>query len=326
MWLCVCLFQVSSFALFAQNSPDFNALLQRLEQLQDERNQKVASAVQSKQRELDRLIQSSNAAVRAYQDAYRYQHFAGKEDEKDMFSQWKAKFDALHDDKLFEQAVTLHLEYLQLTLDMIQAKDQKEQQKENLSALMQYLDAAAKWDSAVAKLEEPISQREAAEKKKRQSFQRNQITPKNVREMMKIKLVESPFVKEYQLEEHVKGLKDWEEVPGNIDGILDKTVFPLLRAEKDPRLLELWSERLERKEKQVRRSENVVAIDRFTNVQKPQLLWRWSQDMLALDQKGKAYSNMITILEEYPGHAKYDSWMNDLTKKLKAETGSQAAN
>lgn len=315
---------VAVLPLAAQTPPDYNALLQRLEQLKEDRLAKVSSALQGKQRELDRLIQSPNAAVRAYQQAHRYQHFAGKEDEKELYNQWKAKFKELHDEDLFEDAVTLHLRYLQLTLDMIQAPDQAKQRKENLSDLMEYLQAATKWDTAVAVLEEPVSMREAAEKKKRQGFQRNQVTPKNIRQLMKTKLAESPFVKEYQLEEHVKGVEEWEETPGNLDGILDKTVFPILRKDKDPRLLELWSERIERRERQVRRTQNVVAIDRFINVQKPQLLWRWSQDMLVLGQKGKAFNNMITVLEEYPGHAKYDDWMKDLTNKLKAESQKKA--
>lgn len=324
-FLCLGLFvsNAAVFPLTAETTPDYNALLQRLEVMQDERNQKVASAIETKQRELSKLIQSSNAAVRAYQKAYRYQHH---NDDKEEHNRWKEIHKDLHDEDMFEDAVRLHLQYLLLTLDLIQARDQAEQREKLLPELIDYLQATSKWDSEVAELEKPMSKREAGEKKIRQSFFKNQITPKNLRELMKVTLAESPFVKEYQLEEHMKGLKDWEEVPGNIDGILDKTVFPELRKTKDPRLMELWSERLERRENRARLSENIVTIDRFINIQKPQLLWRWSQDMLILGKKGKAYENMVTILEEYPGHAKYDDWMKKLTEKLQAETGTQAAN
>jgi len=146
------------------------------------------------------------------------------------------------------------------------------------------------------------------------------VTAKNSRVIMDKPLSTSPFVKKYQLEEHIRQLDIWEPAPGNLDGILDNVVFPALRISQDPKINQLWRERVARIEDKARRTSNDATIDRFNSIEKPQLLWNWAKDIHALNNKEEAYKKMVTLLEEYPEHAKFDEWSEELIAMLNAET------
>ena len=108
------------------------------------------------------------------------------------------------------------------------------------------------------------------------------------------------------------GSRDWEMVPGNVDGIFQKIILPELRAQHDPRLLEYWDMKVKREGEAAARSRLAFDLDRFNQIRRPELLWNRAEDELALGQRGKAINDMFNVIKANPTHPNASAWVSKL--------------
>ncbi|MGZ7226727.1 hypothetical protein ACXWO0_09700, partial [Streptococcus pyogenes] len=75
---------------------------------------------------------------------------------------------------------------------------------------------------------------------------------------------------------------------GNVDGIFQKAILPLMRENKDPRLIQYWDHLIQREAESASDQKLAFAAGSFEQQRKPILLWNRAKDMLALGWKNRA--------------------------------------
>ena len=127
-------------------------------------------------------------------------------------------------------------------------------------------------------------------------------------------LGDNVFVNYFQIGPYLNGLPDWESQPFNVDGIFQKSILPVLREQKDPRLLAYWDNKLKTEASRLDAKANGIAIDKFNNVRRPALLWGRAEDELLLGDRDRAVADMLGIIKTHPDHPDFDKWVAKLTE------------
>ena len=113
------------------------------------------------------------------------------------------------------------------------------------------------------------------------------------------------------------GLQDWEPVPGNIEGIYTAAILPVMRRNRDPRILQYWDRKIARANAEAATAKAFDA-DVISNTRKPELFWGRAEDMLLIGQRGPAISEMYTVIKNFPNHPNAGKWMDELQGILTA--------
>ncbi len=133
-------------------------------------------------------------------------------------------------------------------------------------------------------------------------------------EITRKSLAESVFVPYFQIGPYIGNLKDWYDQPFDVGGIYDKIIFPELRAEKSPRLLECWKDRIQLETTHASTAQNALSVNKFNNVRLPTLLWNRAEDELLLGMNGQAVGDMLALIKAHPDHPDFDRWTARLTE------------
>jgi predicted TIM-barrel fold metal-dependent hydrolase len=132
------------------------------------------------------------------------------------------------------------------------------------------------------------------------------------REFLRDSLDNSVFVRQMQLQNELDQLNDWETRPSNLSGIEEKTILPLLREHAPERVMSFWEFKLEREQAAAAEARLAVDAANFKNLRLPTLLWQRAEDRRNLGNPAGAYAEMLRILENYPNHPSYMSWVQTL--------------
>ena len=132
-------------------------------------------------------------------------------------------------------------------------------------------------------------------------------------EITRRSLSESVFVPYFQIGPYISGLTDWYDQPFDAGGIYDKVIFPELRAEKSPRLLEVWRDRIQFETTRASTAQNSLTANKFNNVRLPTLLWNRAEDELLLGLNNQAVNDMLALIKAHPDHPDFDRWTAQLT-------------
>ena len=143
-------------------------------------------------------------------------------------------------------------------------------------------------------------------------------------EFMGQPLTSSVFVKWLHIESYVSGQDDWESVPGDVDGIYDKTILPEFRKNMDPRLLQYWDQRIQREGDIATKTKLNFTVEQFNQITRPKLLWNRAQELLALKQKNRGINEMLTIIKSYPTHPDSTNWISQLQQIVSPPATSPA--
>ncbi len=127
-------------------------------------------------------------------------------------------------------------------------------------------------------------------------------------------LAESVFVAYFQIGPYINGLKDWTDRPFDVDGIYEKIIFPELRAEKNPRLLDCWRDRIQNETTRAGTAQNALAANKYNNIRLPTLLWSRAEDELTLGFVNQAVADMLAQVKAHPDHPDFDHWTARLTE------------
>ena len=127
-------------------------------------------------------------------------------------------------------------------------------------------------------------------------------------------LGESVFVPYFQIGPYISGIKDWCDRPFDVDGIYEKIIFPELRDEKNPRLLDCWRDRIQRETTRASAAQNALTANKFNNIRLPTLLWNRAEDEVTLGLLNQAVADMLGLIKGHPDHPDFDRWTARLTE------------
>lgn len=255
-------------------------LLDMLTKLRKSQEEAVGSLHGRLIQTLENAAASPSASWALYQEAVKAVQFDGLEREGTKFRDWKKKEEEQLDSPDFRNALPAHLSYLALTLRRADGAEIKDL----MPALMRHASVvnanAAGWGSE--------------------------------RQMMMRSVADGVFARHFGVETWASQAKDWEFVPGNIDGIYEKSILPELRRQKNPLIIEYWENRIRRESEKAIAGRLSHVIDRFEKVRKPALLWQRAEEYRLLDQPNRAIHEMFAVLKAYPGHPDFEKWAAEL--------------
>jgi len=133
------------------------------------------------------------------------------------------------------------------------------------------------------------------------------------------------FAKWYNLGDRLGGLKDWEDKPGDVDGIYEKFLLPIMRRNRDERILKYWDQKIANETSAASESAAAFNTDRFNQTRRPSLLWSRAEDMIAISLRNQGITEMYRIIKSFPNHPDAGKWIDELQSLLTApsSTGTQ---
>lgn len=218
--------------------------------------------------------------------AVEFQSSAGNDINR--LTEWRKRHAADLRNRDFIEALRQHLVYLNITWQHSMGAKTKDQ----LGALLDYVAQASKNAEVFAPFD-----------------------------IARKSLSEGVFVPYFQIGPYINGLKDWCDRPFDIDGIYEKTIFPELRAEKNPRLLDCWRDRIQAETARVSTAQNTLSANKFNNIRLPTLLWNRAEDEVALGMLNQAVADMLTQIKAHPDHPDFDQWTARLTEIVSPPKG-----
>lgn len=272
---------------------------------------------------------SGQAAAAAWEDAVRMVQFDGSSREGSQFKEWKEKEGAGLREKEGQTAARLYFRWLALTLQRssgVPVKDLLPSIIEHAKEVMAEQATAATQQERVEHLsdkkDKSIGTRKTAIVEKIKEDQ----SVKRIREILLNRgLAGSPPVRAYQAEELIAA-KNWENAPGNVQGIYEKIILPEMRASADPRLLEYWDMKIRQEAQNVTDQKLTFQADKFNQVRRPELLWSRAKDDLLLGNRSRALSSMFGLIKNYPSHPAVEGWIGELQQLLTEALAPSAVN
>ncbi len=282
------------------DAPPVNAaaILAELKQIQDRQEAAKRQQLQGATADLIAAARTNDAATRVYADAMRETEFAGN---SQRFMDWRERNkELLGTNKAVGTAARLHLQYLVLSLNRAANPKAQPPLKEIWDYVVQLATA-------------------------RQQFGPELTESELAKVLLQRPITDSPIVRARLLKPELEKLKDWELVPGSVEGIIEKDLRPALRSRKDPRLLDTWALQIDFRTKMAGKAEGNVTQVTFEQIELPRLLWRRAKDIAVLGQTNRATAEMVALVRKYPSHPDLEDWVKELTEMLGA-TGGKPAN
>ncbi len=267
--------------------PDVRGILRALEEMQAKNAASVQHHLRQVLQEVTQAGGGRSAASSLYEKAIRATQFSGRNSGE--FQEWKKNNADRLRDEAFQTAVSFHLQYLGLTLRRALGATTEE-----------LLPELVKYSENVLKV---LADKDLRPKVQGQEFFRASV-------------LNSIFTNWYQITPHISGMKEWEPSAGNLNGIYQQTILPVLRQKKDPALLRYWDTRIAFEEKAHAESRQAFEMEQFANVGKPNLLWARAQEVLILGQRNHAVNEMFALIKKYPDHPNNAAWIAHLQKLL----------
>ncbi len=301
--LAACLtFAATASAATSEPSPaELDALRKTLADIRTKQESSRSAALSQSLAQLSAATGSPLAAVNAYVSAVEIADFGDKPGASGDFRDWKqANSDILARPSLRTAAI-LHLKYLALTLKQAQAPDQPV----DLDAVVSYVREAAEAKAIYA---QPNDDRLEGNERKQ--------LRERIKSLTEQPLPGGPFSRAYNLGPLFDGVKNWEMAPGNVEGILNTTVRPLLREKKDPRLLETWDLQIEVERGLAEDWEREQPESKLNSDRLPRLAWNRAKDQLAIGDRAGGLQAMLRIIQSNPSHPEQLKWIDQLSEEV----------
>jgi len=280
-------------------------ILKQLDDLQKQQTAAQQGSLTGVLAEITAAEGDPQAALTLYQKAVFEVQFNGVKGDNEAFQSWKKDHDLLFHDLSFTTALTLHLKYLEFSIEYAKSGDPAPLIDPLLGYLQDLWDYEAKSaaDAAAAATDTDPT---------RKGRKSRGIDSDLAQNLLKEGISSSALAKYYQVDSLLSGLKDWEDTPANDEGILNSTVFPALRTAKKPALIQIWDQWIDHRTEASKLDPLTDQQERFQNEILPKLQWARALDLLALDRKDDAMTEMLTLIKSYPLHPDNPSWIAQL--------------
>jgi len=281
---------------------DPGLIRQELEYLLKQRRELKERAREEMAAMFEKAAESRGAAMNLYEEAIKETLFAGRSGQLQDMVEWRRKNDAWLKSQEFDAALRLHLKYLALTIKRA-GSDQPDQ----------FVAPSTKY------LEELL----AADKR---FFAAQDKAPKEQTDLLSAPLTNSPIVRQRQLAPFLTGVagKEWEMVPGNVEGILNNNIRRVLREAGNPMLLETWDYQVRYEQERSTADRLRLTTAEFENLRLPTLNALKAEDMIQLGQQQEALEIYLKLIRNYANHPSFEAWVDKALGLLPPESGSAA--
>jgi len=300
--LAAVIFLCGSLHLPAQpdlrDAPETDAalLLRELDAIETRQKQTLGSEKARVFSTLRAAAAGGTQAVNLYEKAVEETRFAGRKDKVQAFTDWKKQNGDAFRGREMQEAALLHVRYLILSLERADADDAG--------------------DFAKPSLEYAVTLAGALE-----SRRKAQGVPKDALELLDKPLAQGVIAQWFGLAPWLPKGDSWEPVPGNLAGILDKNVRPVLRENRDPRLLETWDYQIALEAARVEDGRLEHAAARFERIDRPNILFSKANDTAALGLKNRAVQEIIVLAKAHPSHPDFSKWIERARELLAPPAG-----
>jgi hypothetical protein len=280
---------------------DKAAILKELDKLEQSHQEKVGSEMKSVGDSLVKALVNKKALLNLYEDAVFTTRFEGAKKDSVEFKKWKNAQDDVLKSEDFLAALELHVSYLHLTY--LRANAEKEVKLND--ALMQHVLKVWAFDS-----------RHGAHQKMSTELLDRPITQGLLSKYFRL----GPKLGGPQEGEKPKEQdKTWEWNPANADGMLDKTILPFLRKNKNPALITLWDKRIANETLRAKRMTLNNSANQITQQTLPKLHWQRAADQILLGKEAEGILTMIGILRQNTSHPDFSKFVQELRAILTGE-------
>ena len=281
-----------------QGGLDKAMILKELDRLEQTHKEKITAEEKSIGGDLMKALSNSKALLELYEGAVFATKFEGEKKDNAEFRKWKSnQEDTLRADD-FQAALALHANYLYLTLLRSCGEDEAKLNESLVQHVFKVWLLEVKYDlhkrANAELLDRPVTQGVLARR-----FQ-----------------LGSKLGGTQEGEKAREQDKTWEWVPANTDGMLDKTVFPFMRAQKNVMLIPLWDKRIANELAHAKRPGLNDKATQFYQQTLPRLNWQRARDLVFLGRDAEGFSAMVGILRQNANLTDYDKYVRELRDLL----------
>lgn len=293
-FLLVVVVALQSARIFAQQDAptvDAAAILREITALEEKQKQTIQGARQSVMNVLRPGLGSGSAAADLYARAVEATDFKGRQGGVSAFQEWKKKNADLLRSAEFQTAARLHLKYLLLSMERGGSDKPLDFAKPAMDYGAEMAQAEAKNDfKGVAK------------------------------DLLGKKITDSIFTRWLQLSQWLPSEKDWEMIPDNLAGILEKDARVPLREAGDANLISVWDFEIQTRKDSVASGKLRHAAEDFNTVQLPKLQFARANDQIVLGRKNRGITDILSLVRAYPQHPDFAAWIQRLRNLLEAKS------
>lgn len=316
-------------------APDAATLDVQMAGLAKMREQKKTQYFLQMRDEIGNAISSPGAAGNYVLDCMRKVRFEGHQGANVEFSDWKKKNIGLYSDHDFEQAASLHLRYLALTL--------KRATLDSAEPVMQeawdYLGLLNKsQELIVGHLRDPAQVKIQVYDEKK-----HEVTGEMVAQIEDVRLANAANTRAYieemlnggvngglaaqalKLDKILQGIPEWEMAPGNFSGIMEQDIRSVLRKKKDPRLVATWDDEIAYLGALTKLKKDEQAETSFEKETYPRLRWKQAKDVELIGMPNRALTMRIDLAKQFPQHPDFDQWTSEITSDLEKRKAAALA-
>lgn len=275
---------------------DRNAILLKLEKITKAVEDKLDARFTSAKSSFSNAVSSPNAALDLYLKCTEKVNFEDMKRKEGEFREWKRAQDPILSEPGFRLALQYQLNWLILTLD---AANEKNDRKQLAAEAAQAMDFIAGNAEKLAKFRNVIEQ----------------------------DVIGSVFAKAYEIN-NVRP-KNWPTSLGKMKEIYESVIFPPLREAKlieplreawknritqEGALLDAWSKKPDETSKSNIRTPE---LEKFISDEVPNLRWQAEQDLFKAGDQRAAAIAMLNQLEEHPSHPSALNWTQQFISLIK---------
>ncbi len=285
----------SVFAADDATPPNVDSLLKEITAIEQKREQSRTTLRNAVLTKLQAGAASGPGAINLYTDAVEAVRFEGKKEKAEAFMDWKKQNADAFRARPTQEAAQLYFRYAILGVQR-KATDKPETL---VAPTLAYVNDLVKAAPAIA--EAPSQE---------------------IRELLSKPMGQSVVAQSIGLQEWLPDDKTWEQRAGDVAGILEKNIRPILRATKSPQLLQTWDLQMQVEADRITTGRSAHEASQFNTVTRPKVQFQKAQDMVVLGQPNRAVGEMITLIRTYPDHPDFANWVRTVRGTLNAPAGT----
>jgi hypothetical protein len=250
----------------------------------------------------------TDAALKLYQKAVFTVRFDGAKGDQGAYAKWTKDNDDLFRDPVFARALSLHLQYLALTIQAARGDDPIKLTDPVTDFVRSY------WDYEPQRPGSIDQQRAAADKSGRPAKETKE--SQDIRNLLDQSVAGATIALYFQVDTILANVDNWNLIPSAYADTFSKEIFPPLRDAKKPELVGIWDEFIAHETDHAEKNALADKRAHFENEDLPTLRWRRAEDLAAIGQTGTGTSQMLEIIQTFPLHPDNPKWIAELRSLL----------
>lgn len=321
---------LSCSGLLAQDGPPVNIqqILRELDQIEATQKQSLLTTKQSTVARLKAASNNAQAAGNLYIEAIEAIQFEGKKNKGGSFANWKDAAADVMRNREAQAVLMLHLKYIVLSIERKMSGKGEDFVQPSLAYAVELYNADTLFMKQSEKSDQFATDKERKVKQSAQEIETMNIVKRAGdlrKELLDKPITDSVFTKWLRMAAWYPKSDEWEMVPGNVSGILEKNVRPFMRLAKDPKVVETWEFEMKVLADRATGSRLEHQMTEFNTVVRPRLQLGRANDMVEMGQKNRAVSEIYSMIKNYPQHADFSKWVQRLRELAKTMGPAGAA-